>query len=237
MRTQDNRFGQEVGFPVSGWTAPERPSRTPMQGRYGRLEPLSAERHGDDLWQAFGADDGRMWTYLAIDPPADRAALQALLEQLEVSEDPLFFAIVDGDGDRALGWASLMRIDPANGVIETGFIAYAPALQRTRLATEAMYLLMVRVFDALGYRRYEWKCDALNAPSRAAAKRLGFTFEGIFRQALVYKARNRDTAWFSILDSEWPAQKAAFEAWLDPANFDPSGRQRGSLSSLTAGGT
>jgi RimJ/RimL family protein N-acetyltransferase len=149
-----------------------------------------------------------------------------------LGEDPLFHAILDRDG-RAGGIASYLRIDPGNGVIETGHIAYAPALQRTPAATEAMYLMMARVFDELGYRRYEWKCDALNAPSRTAAERLGFRFEGIFRQAVITKGRNRDTAWYAVIDKDWPALKRAFQRWLDPSNFDASGRQRERLSDLT----
>ena len=150
-----------------------------------------------------------------------------------LDDDPLFHAVVDRANGRATGVASYLRIEERAGVIEVGHINYAPPLQRTPASTEAMYLMMRRVFDELGYRRYEWKCDALNAPSRAAARRLGFRFEGIFRQATVYKGRNRDTAWFSVLDSEWPALKAAFERWLSPENFDEDGRQRQSLASLT----
>ena len=151
------------------------------------------------------------------------------------SEDPLFHAIVDAETGKAVGIAGYLRIDPGNGVIEVGHLHYSPRLQQTRAATEAMYLLMRRAFDELGYRRYEWKCDSLNAPSRAAALRLGFTFEGIFRKAIVYKGRSRDTAWFSIVDDEWPQVKAGFERWLDPANFDAAGRQRARLAELRGG--
>jgi RimJ/RimL family protein N-acetyltransferase len=176
-----------------------------------------------------------MWTYLAYGPFADHGAYNAWLAGAAESDDPLFHAIVDGRSGRALGVASFLRIEPAVGVIEVGHIAYAPALQRTPAATEAMYLMMRRVFDELGYRRYEWKCDALNEPSRRAALRLGFTFEGIFRQATLYKGRNRDTAWYSVVDKEWPERKAAFEAWLEPGNFDAEGRQRTRLSPACAG--
>jgi RimJ/RimL family protein N-acetyltransferase len=208
-----------------------------MIGRYCRVEPLDVARHVDELFEA-NADDlsGRNWTYLTIDAPPTIEAYRAWLTQMTAGDDPLFHAIVDGASGRAVGVASYLRIDPAQGVIEVGHINFSPRLQRTRAATEAMFLMMRRVFDELGYRRYEWKCDSLNAPSRAAARRLGFTFEGIFRQALVYKGRNRDTAWFSILDREWPAIDAAFQRWLDPDNFDADGRQRRPLSARQDGG-
>jgi RimJ/RimL family protein N-acetyltransferase len=193
------------------------------------MEPLDPERHAAQLHAANATDrDGRMWTYLFTGPYASEAEYRAWAERSAASEDPLFFTILDAEG-RAVGVATFMRIDPAMGVIEVGNIAYSPLLQRTAAATEAMYLMMRRVFDELGYRRYEWKCDSLNAPSRAAAERLGFRYEGLFRQALVYKGRNRDTAWYSIIDQEWHALKSAFEAWLDPANFDAEGRQRSPL--------
>jgi RimJ/RimL family protein N-acetyltransferase len=231
-----NELGQPIGFPVPGWTARPRPERSVMAGRWCRVEPLEPERHGRDLFAANQADrEGRMWTYLAYGPFADHGAYQAWLAGAAQSDDPLFHAIVDARSGQALGVASYLRIEPAVGVIEVGHIAYAPALQRTPAATEAMYLMMQRVFDELGYRRYEWKCDALNAPSRRAAERLGFTFEGVFRQATLYKGRNRDTAWYAVLDREWPERKAAFEAWLDPGNFDAEGRQRARLSPACAG--
>ena len=235
MSKHTNAMGQPIGAPLPGWTERPRPPRTPMEGRFARLEPIDAARHRDDLFEAFAASkDGAIWTYIAYGPFATKDALGALLKSRETSEDPLMFAIRDKAIDKALGVATLMRIDPPAGVIEVGGITYGPALQRTPVSTEAMYLMMKRAFDELGYRRYEWKCDSLNAPSRAAAKRLGFRFEGIFKQATVYKGRNRDTAWFSIVDSEWPALRAAFERWLAPANFDANGNQRESLSALTA---
>ena len=236
MTTRTNSHGQPIGEPVPDWTPRQRPGRVPMVGRTVRLEAVRLADHGDALFEAFSADaEGRMWTYMAVGPfGTDRAAFDAWIAQCEASQDPLFFAVVDQASGRAVGYASYLRIEPAVGVIEVGHITLSPALQRTAMATETMYLMMARVFEELGYRRYEWKCDSLNAPSRSAAKRLGFRFEGIFRQATVYKGRNRDTAWFSILDSEWPALKAAFRTWLDPSNFDGSGRQRVSLSSLTA---
>jgi RimJ/RimL family protein N-acetyltransferase len=202
-----------------------------MTGRYCRLEPVSVERHEKDLFAAYmQAPDGRDWTYLFSDRPASASDFHTYLAKLEKSEDPLHFTIIDSATHKAVGTAALMRIEPTHGVIEVGSITFSPLLKKTRAATESMYLLMRRAFDELGYRRYEWKCDSLNAPSRSAALRYGFTFEGIFRQAIVYKGRSRDTAWFSIIDGEWPALKAAFERWLDPANFDDMGRQKRRLA-------
>lgn len=204
-----------------------------MAGRYCRLEPLDPVAHATGLFEAFAADTaGAGWTYLGYGPFATEADFGDWLDDQCTGDDPLFYTITGPDGP-PLGMASYLRIDAAVGVIEVGHLHYAPALQRTPAATEAMYLMMRRAFDELGYRRYEWKCDALNAPSRQAAERLGFVFEGVFRQATVYKGRNRDTAWFSILDAEWPRLKAAFERWLAPANFDPQGQQRQRLADLT----
>jgi RimJ/RimL family protein N-acetyltransferase len=197
-----------------------------MVGRYCSLEPLDPAHHAADLWDAFRVDaHGLDWTYLPYGPFEDAGAFRSWLDSAAVGEDPLFYTIVDDDGS-ALGVASYLRIFPEIGSIEVGHIHYAPAVQRSRAATEAMYLMMRRAFDELGYRRYEWKCDSLNAPSRRAADRLGFVYEGTFRQATIYKSRNRDTAWYSIIDKEWPAVGSAFEAWLDPANFDERGEQR-----------
>ncbi|HEU5318638.1 MAG TPA: GNAT family protein, partial [Chloroflexota bacterium] len=176
--------------------------------------------------------DGRMWTYLSVGPFDDVPTYRAWLESVAPGEDPLFHTIVDLKTGNPVGLAAYLRIDPPNGVIEVGHLQFSPLLQKTPVATEATYLMMRRALEELGYRRYEWKCDSLNAPSRAAAQRYGFTFEGIFRQAIVYRARNRDTAWFSILDHEWPTLKRAFERWLDPANFDRQGRQRARLADL-----
>jgi uncharacterized protein (DUF952 family)/RimJ/RimL family protein N-acetyltransferase len=202
-----------------------------MVGRFCRVEPLDPDRHARDLWQANAGDpDGRMWTYLSVGPFADEAAYRTWLSAVAVVDDPVFYTIVDAQTGQAVGLASYLRIDPANGVIEVGHLQFSPRLQRTPAATEAMYLMMRRAFDELGYRRYEWKCDSLNAPSRAAAERYGFRFEGIFRQAVIYKGRNRDTAWFSVTDAEWPAVRDAFQRWLDPANFDADGRQCARLS-------
>ncbi len=228
-----NEYGQPIGPELPGWSARPRPPRTSVQGRFCRIEPLDPARHADDLVRAFRqAADGRAWTYLTVGPYADPADHRAWLGQAAASEDPLHHAVIDLATGCAVGTLALMRIDPANGVIEVGHVSFSPQLQRTPISTEAQYLLMKRVFDELGYRRYEWKCDSLNGPSRATALRLGFSFEGIFRQAVVYKGRSRDTAWFSLLDSEWPARKAAFERWLEPGNFDAQGRQRRRLGDL-----
>ena len=229
-----NALGQPVGPPLPDWRSPPRPPRTAMPGGWCRVEPLDPARHGADLWAANSLDKaGRNFTYLSGGPFASREAYFEWLNDFCRGDDPLFHAIVDAASGKAVGVASFMRIDPRNGVIEVGHINYSPLLQRKPAATEAMVLMMKRAFE-LGYRRYEWKCDALNAPSRAAAQRLGFSYEGLFRQAVVYKGRSRDTAWYSVIDGEWPALRAAFERWLDPANFDAAGNQRVSLSSLTA---
>jgi RimJ/RimL family protein N-acetyltransferase len=228
-----NALGQPIGFAVPHWTPPPLPPREPMLGRYCRVVPMD-ERFAADLHAANSRDaDGRSWTYLPYGPFSSAGDYRRWLTTSCAGDDPLFHAVLDAASGRATGVASYMRIQPASGSIEVGHIAFSPLLQRTRAATEAMYLMMSRAF-ALGYRRYEWKCDALNAPSRAAAQRLGFSFEGVFRQATVYKGRNRDTAWYSVIDREWPALEAAFHRWLDPDNFDAQGRHRARLSELTA---
>ena len=235
MSDRTNELGQPIGFPVPDWQPCQPPSRTAMEGRVCRVEPIDPDRHAADLHLANMADtEHRIWTYMGYGPFATEADYRAWMESACLGDDPLFHAVVDKASGKALGVASYLRIDPGPGVIEVGHINYAPALQRTVAATEAMFLMMCRVFDELGYRRYEWKCDALNAKSRAAAKRLGFQYEGVFRQATIYKGRNRDTAWFGMTDLDWPAIKAAFEQWLAPANFDGDGRQKVSLSALTA---
>jgi RimJ/RimL family protein N-acetyltransferase/GNAT superfamily N-acetyltransferase len=217
---------------LAQWTPRPRPERRVHEGRYLRLEPLDAARHRDDLFAA-GSGEGAeaLWRYLP-DRLTERTAFQPWLDKAAASEDPLFFAAVDKETGRAEGRLSLMRIDPANGVIETGHLLFGPRLSRTRGATEAVYLLARHVFDDLGYRRFEWKCNDLNEPSKRAASRFGFASEGVFRQHMVVKGENRDTAWYSILDGEWPARRRAFERWLDPSNFDDAGRQRLSLSAL-----
>jgi RimJ/RimL family protein N-acetyltransferase len=233
MTTRVNEYGQPIGAPVAGWTPPPRPPREPLLGRYCRVEPLEVERHAADLHAAnCAAADARDWTYLAYGPFDSLESYQAWMQRVCLGDDPLFHAIVDVATDKAIGVASYLRIEPASGSIEVGHINYSALLQRSPAASEAMYLMMRRVFE-LGYRRYEWKCDALNARSRAAAQRYGFSFEGIFRQATTYKGRNRDTAWYAVIDQEWPALGAAFQQWLDPANFDLDGRQRVRLADLT----
>jgi RimJ/RimL family protein N-acetyltransferase len=204
-----------------------------LQGRLVTLTPLDPVAHGEALYEAtHGEAADQLWLYLFEGPFPDRAAFDLHLQRVAASEDPLFFAILDRASATAVGYAAYMRIEPAHRVIEVGSILYTPRLQRTPLATEAMYLMARHVFEDLGYRRYEWKCNALNAPSRKAALRFGFTFEGIFRQHMIVKGRNRDTAWFSMLDTEWPARKASFERWLDPSNFASDGRQKMELSAL-----
>lgn len=231
MNDYKNALGQPVGHPLPDWQPRLPPPRTALHGRFCRLEPLDPARHADDLFAANArAADARAWTYLPYGPFESGAAYTAWLQASCLGADPLFHAIIDQQTQQATGLASYLRISPGDGVIEVGHINYSPLLQRTAAATEAMYLMMARVFDELGYRRYEWKCDALNAPSRAAARRLGFRFEGIFRNATVYKGRNRDTAWFAITDADWPQIKTAFEAWLSPGNFDAAGRQRMALA-------
>ncbi|MCU1261280.1 MAG: GCN5-related N-acetyltransferase [Bryobacterales bacterium] len=206
------------------------PERVTIEGRYVTVAPLDAAVHAEALWEASrGPENDALWAYLPDGPFPDFASFQADLEFKSATTDPLFFAIVDRASGRATGRASFMRIEPRHRCVEVGGILYTPALQRTRGATEAMYLMARHAFEDLGYRRYEWKCNALNEPSRRAALRLGFTFEGIFRQHMIVKGRNRDTAWFAMLDSEWPDRKVEFERWLDPANFDAGGRQRSPL--------
>jgi RimJ/RimL family protein N-acetyltransferase len=224
--------------PIVAATPARRPARITLEGHFVTLAPLDPVGHADALYQATRGEAGdRLWDYLFDGPFADSRAFHAYLERLAASEDPLFFAILERASGKAVGHAAFMRIEPAHRVIEVGSILYTPRFQRTPGATEAMYLMARHVFEDLGYRRYEWKCNALNAPSRRAGLRLGFTFEGIFRQHMIVKGRNRDTAWFSMLDSEWPVRKTNFERWLDPSNFDVDGRQRLSLSSLNASGT
>ena len=226
--TRTNQHGQPIGEAVD-WSPRPPVAPVTLEGRTVRLEPL-AEDHLDDLAEAF-LGHPELWTYSPFGPYADRDGIAAFVtgHLANRTHVPLVVA-VDG---RAVGIECLMRIDPAFGVVEVGGIVLGPALQRTTASTEAAYLLARHVFEDLGYRRYEWKCDSLNAPSRAAAARLGFTYEGRFRQALVYKGRNRDTDWFSITDAEWPVVRAGLEAWLDPGNHGPDG-QRARLEDLRA---
>ena len=226
-----NDLGQPVGAPVDGWTPRDPPPRTPMAGRLCRLDPLDSAGHANDLYESHALDsEGRNWTYLPYGPFASTGEVADWIKSVQASEDPQFFAVVDLATARAVGWTSFLRIDRSMGSIEIGHLAYSPVLQRTPASTEATYLMLRRAFDELGYRRCEWKCNAYNAPSWNAAERLGFRYEGIFRQAWVQKGRNRDNAWFSIIDGEWPAVRTALESWLDPANFEESGRQRQPLA-------
>lgn len=220
-----------LGSPLPGWTAPPVPAAVRMEGAHVRLEPLDAARHAAVLFRAFDGHEA-VWDYMPVGPFASSAQFHRWMQDITASPDYLFFAIYDKDRGAFGGFASYLRIKPSAGSIEVGYIAMAPQLQRTIAATEAMYLMMARAFEQ-GYRRYEWKCDALNRPSRRAAQRLGLSFEGIFRQATVVKGRSRDTAWFAAIDAEWPALNEAFRLWLDPSNFDTEGRQRSSLTDLT----
>lgn len=214
--------------------APARaPQATTLRGRFVTLVPLDPSDHAGALYEAsHGPEREDLWRYLFDGPYPDQATFEARLKQMAGSRDPLFFTILDNATGKPVGYASYLRIEPAHRCIEVGSILFTPALQRTPGATEAMYLMARHVFDDLGYRRYEWKCNALNEPSRRAAQRLGFTFEGIFREHMIIKGRNRDTAWFSMLDSEWPARKASFERWLSPENFDARGCQKQSLARM-----
>lgn len=234
MESELNHLKQPVGLAVHNWQPPQFPLREPMQGQYCRLEPLDPVRHAESLYAANALDvEGANWTYLPYGPFATLNDYQVWIEQYCRGSDPLFYAIIDLAQAKAVGVASYLRISPDSGSIEVGHLNYSPLLQHTPAATEAMYLMMAHAFD-LGYRRYEWKCNALNAPSRAAAQRLGLSFEGIFRQATVVKGRNRDTAWYAAIDNDWPAIKEAFLQWLKPENFDEQGKQRIRLSALTA---
>ena len=215
------------------WTPAGAPARTALDGDLVRLEVLDPERHGESLFTSSHAPGAEgLWEHLPYGPFANQREFTTWLEQRAADMDPLFYAVVERESMRALGMASFLRINPQHGVIEIGHIWFAPELQRTRKATEAIFLLASHAFDDLGYRRLEWKCDSLNLPSRRAAERFGFTYEGIFRQHMIVKGRNRDTAWFSMTDGEWPLRKGAFEAWLSPENFDSAGRQRQSLAEV-----
>jgi len=233
MHQNINSLGQAIGFPVPNWAPVSRPSHKLLLGRFCRLEPLNAEYHAADLYAANALDvDGRNWTYLPYGPFDSLSSYRVWVEQFSATSDPLFFVIVSLATGRAVGVASFLRIDPKNGSIEVGHLNFSPLMQRTVIASEAMYLMMQEAF-ALGYRRYEWKCNSLNQPSRMAAQRLGFSYEGVFRQSAVNKGLNRDTAWYAAIDKEWPALKQAFQHWLAPENFDADGKQGVALSKLT----
>ncbi|HEY0635291.1 MAG TPA: GNAT family protein [Gammaproteobacteria bacterium] len=233
MQKELNTLGQPVGRAVANWKGCPQPAREILHGHYCRLEPLDPACHVTDLFCVNAADDGRMWTYLPYGPFASQEEYLAWLNATCLGSDPLFYAIVDVASGRALGLTSYLRIIPEHGSLEIGHVAYSPALRRTRMATEATALLLRNAF-ALGYRRVEWKCNALNEASRAAARRLGFSFEGLFRQHVIIKGRSRDTAWYAIIDGDWPSIDAAQRRWLDPRNFDAQGEQVLVLSDLTA---
>ena len=222
---------QRLGELLPNWSAPPRPDRSALSGRHVRLEPLDADAHAFDLHAAFAGHDA-LWDYMPYGPFASASAYHRWAREREAGEDPRFYALRDAATGRAGGVASYLRITPEAGSIEVGHICIAPVLQRSRAATEAMFLMMDWAFRA-GYRRYEWKCNALNLASRRAAQRLGFSFEGVFRNHMVVKGRNRDTAWFAVTDGDWPALREAFCLWLDPRNFGPDGHQRERLSDLT----
>ena len=230
--SHQNEWGQPIDFPVKGWQPPPAPEGKRLEGKFCSLEPLT-EKHAPDLFTANSLDDGQMWTYMSYGPFETLQDYQQWLKRVTGGSDPLFYAILSEE-QKAVGVASYLRIVPLSGSIEVGHIAYSPLLQKTTAATEAMFLMMRHAFE-LGYRRYEWKCDALNAGSRRAAERLGFVFEGIFRQATVYKGRNRDTAWFAVVDKDWPRLEAVFHAWLRPDNFDVEGRQKQRLNDFIEG--
>jgi RimJ/RimL family protein N-acetyltransferase len=232
---RQNEYGQDIGFPVDDWAPRPQPGAVTLSGRFCRLEPLDADAHAADLYEAYSqAPDGRDWTYLFVGPFANATAYRAYAEAAAKSTDPRHYAVIDLASGKAVGTLALMRIDPAHGVIEVGSVTFSPLLKQSPLSTEAQYLLMAYAFDTLGYRRYEWKCDDLNAPSRRAASRLGFTYEGTFRRAVVFKGRSRDTAWYAIIEEDWPAIKSAFQAWLAPENFNEHGQQLAPLAALRA---
>ncbi len=234
MSQRENEFGQPIGPDVENWKPATVPDHTPMQGHYCRIDPLKPA-HAKTLFAAFSeGDNNGLWTYMPIGPFATLEDFQSWLVPACQGTDPHFYALTERRTGMAIGIASYLRITPQFGVTEVGNIAFSPRLQKSRIATEAMFLLMQNAFNTLGNRRYEWKCDALNAPSRRAAQRFGFSYDGLFKQALVYKGRNRDTAWYSILDKDWPAIEQGFKLWLEPENFTENGNQKQRLADLIA---
>ena len=231
--TDINHLGMAIGDAVPNWTTPKRPDQRILSGKYCRVEPLDLDRHSEALFNANCLDkEGRIWVYMPYGPFDCLNSYRDWMKQTCFNDDPFFYSIIDCRTDSAVGIASYLRIDPGNGSIEVGHINYSPLLQKSIAATEAMYLLMKNAFE-MGYRRYEWKCNSLNEGSCSAARRLGFHYEGSFRQASVVKGRNRDTSWFSVIDSEWPKLDPAFQSWLNERNFDADGKQLRSLSGLT----
>ena len=228
-----NSYGQPIGYLVNDWQECAFPPRSTMTGKWCRVERLVPEKHAEELFAAYVKQrNDQDWTYLQYGPFDRFDDYQRWLTKTYTGDDPLFHTIIESKTNKAVGVASFLRIQPGIGVIEVGHIHFSPLMQKTSVATEAMFLMMRRVFDELGYRRYEWKCDALNARSRKAAERFGFSFEGLFRQATLYKNRNRDTAWFGMTDREWPMIKKTFEIWLSPDNFDTQGRQKKNLQQI-----
>lgn len=221
---------------LENWTPRERPAKAPMEGRYVRLEPLDVARHGDGLYEASATPDGdQRFRWLYELPPENRETFQPWLEKAATSQDPLYFTVIDRASGRIAGRQTFMRIDTTNGVVEIGNILWNDPVARRPAATEALFLFARHAFDDLGYRRFEWKCNNENEPSKRAALRFGFSFEGVFRNHLIVKGRNRDTAWFAMIDEDWPTIRRAFEEWLDPANFDSEGRQKRRLEEIRAG--
>jgi Acetyltransferases, including N-acetylases of ribosomal proteins len=228
---QNNQFGQPVGEPLPDWQPRQHPQRVTLEGRLCRLEPLALE-HAEALFAAYQlAEDTRSWTWLLREPDAEVEGYKNWVGSILELQDPIHFAVIDKQSEQPVGTLALMRIDSKNGVIEVGHVHFSPLLSRTPMSTEAQWLLMRYAFDTLGYRRYEWKCNSLNEPSRRAALRMGFQYEGRFRQALVIKGHNRDTDWFSIIDSEWPDVDRAMQKWLAADNFSSDGKQIRSLES------
>ncbi|MFT3986693.1 GNAT family N-acetyltransferase [Aestuariivirga sp.] len=230
-RSETRKIERPVGHPVDPLPPGNVPDLRPLPGRWVKLEHVSAAKHARDLYDSFTGSDpeGHVWTYLAYGPWQSFEQFEEWLKGREASRDPWFYAFIDRASGRAVGMGSFMRNDPANGVIEIGHIWMSPGLQQTREATEIIFLMIRHCFDDLGVRRLEWKCDSLNAPSRKAAERFGFKFEGVFLQHFIVKGRNRDTAWFAMLDKDWPRIRKAFETWLEPSNFDAEGHQKAKL--------
>ncbi|MBV6885462.1 GNAT family N-acetyltransferase [Xanthomonas euvesicatoria] len=233
MSAEINEYGQPIGAALPQWLDRPLPGNVTLKGEFCRLEPLNAIIHADDLYNSYAeAPDARDWTYLPIGPFSDRVEYTAYAESAANSADAKHYAVIDLALRKAIGTLALLRADAKNSSIEVGWVMFSPLLKRTRISTEAHFLLMRYVFDELGYRRYEWKCDSLNEASCRAARRLGFSFEGIFRQAAIYRQRSRDTAWFSVIDKEWPHIREKFLAWLSHKNFTNEGRQVKALSEL-----
>ena len=233
MTDLENDHGQPIGESLADWQPAQFPDYCRFEGRLSRIEPIDINRHAQDLFHAYALDNrDKMWTYMTYGPFNTVQSIEQWLEQALQIQDPQFYVLIEKSSGKAVGLASYMRIKPEHGVIEVGGISFSPYLQRTPIATETMYLMMKRAFEQLNYRRYEWKCDALNAASCKAAQRFGFSFDGIFKKHIIYKNRNRDTAWYSILDDQWPTLKAAYEQWLTPENFDDNGQQRQRLGDL-----